>query len=91
MPEKIRALACLVFEICTVIHVFITHCVVTRDWIRGRDCMQLGAANRVTCSANEVLYPVKWDRMLVKGSMECTIPRHEQDLFWPISQTPDMR
>ena len=23
--------------------------------------MELGAANRVTCSANEVLYPVKWE------------------------------
>ena len=32
MPEKIRALACLVFAISTVIHVFITHCVVSRDW-----------------------------------------------------------
>ena len=76
MPEKIRALACLVFEISTVIHVFITHCLVSRDWIWGRDRMQLGAVNRVTCSANEVLYPVKWDRMLVKGSRVCTIPRH---------------
>ena len=85
MPEKIRALACLVFEISAVIHLFITHCVVSRDWIRGRDRMQLGAVNRVTCSANEVLYPVKWDRMLVKGSRVCTIPRHERDLFRSIS------
>ena len=90
MPEKIRTLACLVFEISAVIDVFITHCVVSRDWIRGRDRMQLGAANRVTYSANEVLYPVKWDRMLVKGSWVCTIPRHERDLFRSISQTPDM-
>ena len=52
--------------------------------------MQLGAANRVTCSANEVLYPVKWDRMLVKGSRVCTIPRHERDLFRSISRKPDM-
>ena len=90
MPEKIRALACLVFEISTVIHLFITHCVVSRDWIRGRDRMQLGAANRVTCSANEELYPVKWDRMLVKGSRVCTISRHERDLFRSISRKPDM-
>ena len=90
MPEKIRAVACLVFEISTVIHLFITHCVVSHDWIRGRDRMQLGAANRVTCSANEVLHPVKWDRMLVKGSRVCTIPRHERDLFRSISQKPDM-
>ena len=91
MPEKIRALACLVFEISAVIHLFITHsCVVSRDWIRGRDRMQLGAVNRVTCSANEVLYSVKWDRMLVKGSRVCTIPRHERDLFQSISQQPDM-
>ena len=67
MPEKFRALACLVLEISTVIHLFITHCVVSHDWVRGRDRMQQGAANRVTCSANEVLYPVKWGRMLVKG------------------------
>ena len=65
--HPLRALACLVFEISTVIHVFIPHCVVSSDWVRGRDRMQLGAANRVTCSANEELYPVKWDRMLVKG------------------------
>ena len=90
MPEKFRALACLVFEISTIIHVFIIHCVVSRDWIRGRDRMQLGAANRVTCSANEVLYPVKWDRMLVKGSRLCTIPRHERDLFRSISQKLDL-
>ena len=90
MPQKIRALACLVLEISTLIDVFITHCVVARDWVRGRDRMQLGAANRVTCFANEVLYPVKWDRMLVKGSRVCTIPRHERDSFWSISQTPDM-
>ena len=53
--------------------------------------MQLGAANRVTCSANEVLYPVKckWDHMLVKGARVCIIPRHERDLFRPISQKPD--
>ena len=50
---------CPVFEISTVIHVLIAHCSVSRDWIRGRDRMQLGAASRVTCSANEVLYPVK--------------------------------
>ena len=90
MPEKIRALACLVFEISTVIHVFITHCVVSRDWVWGRDRMHLGAANRVTCSANEVLYPVKWDRMLVKGSRLCTIPRHERDLFRSVSQKLDL-
>ena len=90
MSEKIRALACLGFEISTVIHLFITHCVVSRDWIRGRDRMQLGAVNRVTCSANEVLYPVKWDRMLVKGSRVCTIPRHERDLFRSISRKPNM-
>ena len=90
MPEKIRALACLVFEISAVIDEFITHCVESCDWIRRRDRMQLGAADRVTCSANEVLYPVKWDRMLVKGSWVCTIPRHERDLFRSISQTPDM-
>ena len=30
--------------------------------------MQVGATNRVTCSAYEVLYPVKWDHMLVKGA-----------------------
>ena len=47
--------------------------------------MQLGADNRVTCSANEVLYPVKWDRMLVKGSRVCIILRHERDLFRWIS------
>ena len=86
ISEKIRALACLVFEISTVIHVFITHCLVSRDWVRGRDRMHLGAANRATCSANEELYPVKWDRMLVKGSWMCTIPRHERDLFRSISQ-----
>ena len=90
MPEQFRALACLVFEISTVIHVFITHCVVSSDWVRGRDRMQLGAANRVTCSANEVLYPVKWDRMLVKGSRLCTIPRHERDFFRSISQKLDL-
>ena len=81
MPEKIRALACLVFEISTVIHVFITHCVASRDWVRGHDQMQLGAANRVTCSANEVLYPVKWDHMLVKGSRVCTIPRQSSHML----------
>ena len=43
--------------------------------------MQLGAANRVTCSAIEVLYPVKWDQ-------GCA--RHERDLFWSISETPDI-
>ena len=90
MPEKIRALACLVFEISAIIHVFITHCLVSSDWIRIQDHMQLGAANRITCSANEVLHPVQWDRMLVKGSRVCTIPRHERGLFWSISQTPDM-
>ena len=75
MPEKkIRALACLVFEILKVIHVFIAHnCVVSCDWVKGRDRMQLGSTNRVTCSAIEVLYPVKWDRMLVKGSRVCTL------------------
>ena len=82
MPEKIRALACPVFEISTVIHVFIIHCVVSHDWMTGRDRMQLGAANRVTCSAYEVLYPVKWDHMLVKGARVCIIPRHERDMFW---------
>ena len=90
MLEKIRALACLVFEISTVIHSFISHCVVSHDWIRERNRMQLGAANRVICSANEVPYPVKWDRMLVKRSRVCTIPRHERDLFRSISQKPDM-
>ena len=90
LPEKIIALACPVFEISTVIHVFIIHCVVSRDWIRGRDRMQLGAVNRVTCSAYLVLQPVKWDRMLVKGSRVCTIPRHERDLFRSISQQPDL-
>ena len=90
LPEKIRAPACLVFETSTEIHLFITHCVVSCDWIRGRDRMQLGAANRVTCSVNEVIYPVKWDRMLVKRSRVCTIPRHERDLFRPISQKTDM-
>ena len=79
-----------VFEIFTVKHVFIAHCVVSHDRIRGRDGMQLSAVNRVTCFANEVLYPVKWDRMLVKGSRVCTIPCHERDLFRSISQTPDM-
>ena len=78
------------FEISAVINLFITHCVVSRDWTRGRDRMQLGAVNRVTCSANEVLYPGKWDRMLVKGSSVCTIPCHERDLFRSISQKPDM-
>ena len=29
--------------------------------------MQLGAPNRVTYSAYEVTYPVKWNHMLVKG------------------------
>ena len=82
MPEKIRALACPVFEISTVILVFITHCVASCDWITGRDRMQLGAANRVTCSANEVLYPVKWDHMLVKGARVCIIARYERDMFW---------
>ena len=82
MPEKIRALACPLFEISTVIHVLITHCVASRDWITGRYRMQLGAANRVTCSANEVLYPFKWDHMLVKGARVCMIPRHERDMFW---------
>ena len=62
---------------------------VSRDWIRGRDSTQVGAANRVTCSANEVLYPVKWDHMLVKGARVCIIPRHERDLFRSISQKPD--
>ena len=71
-------------------HVFITHFVVSRDWVRGRDRMQLGAAIRVTCSANEVFYPVKWDHMLVKGSRVCTIPRHERDLFRSIPQTPNV-
>ena len=52
--------------------------------------MQLGAVNRVTSSANEVLYLVKWDRMLVKGSRACTIPRYERDLFRSISQKPDL-
>ena len=37
-------------------------------WIWGRDRMQLGAANRVTCFANEVLNPFKWDCMHVKGT-----------------------
>ena len=41
-----------------------SHCVVSHDWISGRDRMQVGATNRVTCSANEVLYPVKWDTCL---------------------------
>ena len=53
--------------------------------------MQLDAANRVICSANEVPYPVKWDRMLVKGSRVCTIPRHERDLFRSISKTVETK
>ena len=53
--------------------------------------MQVTAANRVTCCANEVLYPVKWVHMLVKGARVCIciIPRHERDLFRSISQKPD--
>ena len=51
--------------------------------------MQLGAANRVTCSTNEVLYPVKRDHMLVKGARVCIIPRHERDLFRSISHRSD--
>ena len=61
----------------------------SRDWIRGRDRMQVGAANRVTCSANEVLCPVKWDHMHVKGALVWAIPRHEQVLFRSISQKPE--
>ena len=38
--------------------------------------MLLGAANRVTCSANKVLNPVNWDHMLVKGAWVYTIPHH---------------
>ena len=38
---------------------FITHCEVSRDWIRQQERMQLGEANRATRSTNEVLYPVK--------------------------------
>ena len=52
--------------------------------------MQLGAAYRDTCSANEVFYPVKWDHMHVKAAWVCTIPRHERDLFRSISHKPDM-
>ena len=52
--------------------------------------MQLGAANRVTYSANKVLHLVKWDLMLVKGSRVCTIPCHERYLFRSITQKPDM-
>ena len=66
--------------------------VVSRDWIRGRDRMQLGAANRVTCSANEVLYPVKWDRMLVKGSWGVHSPTSWTRFVWvDISKTRHAR
>ena len=40
MPEKIRALACLVFEISTVIHLFITHV-----W-----CPVIGSGDEIACS-----------------------------------------
>ena len=50
--------------------------------------------NRVSYFANEaeVLYPAKCDRdrMLVKGSRVCTVPRPERDLSLSISQTSDM-
>ena len=52
--------------------------------------MQLSAINWVTCFTNDLLYPVKWDGMLVKASRVCTFPGHERDLFRSISQTPDM-
>ena len=35
--------------------------------------MQLGSAYRVTCSAYEVLYPIKWDHMPLKGLWVCTV------------------
>ena len=35
--------------------------------------MQLGAANRITCSAYEGLYPVMWDHMLLKGAWELSV------------------
>ena len=52
-----------------------------------------GAANWITCSANEVFYPVKWDHMLVKGGCfcrVCIIPSHERDVFQSISLILDM-
>ena len=60
------------------------------DLIRGCDCMQLSAANRATCSANKVFNPIKLDHMLVTGAKVCTIPRHEQNSLWSISQKPAM-
>ena len=53
--------------------------------------MQRGAANRVVCSANEVLYPVKWDHMFVEGARVCIIPRQKRDFCRSISQKPYMR
>ena len=57
----------LILEISTVMHCVNHSLCTSHDWLRLRDGMQLGMANRVPL-ASEVFYPVMRDHMLVLKS-----------------------
>ena len=53
------------------------------DQATGSDCMQLGAANWVTFSANEMIYSVKRDHMLVKEGwgLHCALSHIMNEIY----------